>query len=190
MNRCIACGVSYVESANTAGRAVPDRGACEHVQSRHRPDRELPRRPAGGPLAYVLFAIQVNTPSPSMGDLARRLVAASQLASRSDARAAGLVNDNLRVCVIRFAGADGFASLLRRAVTLAAAQMSAVRGANVGSDVRIEDVEEILTGQESALQESAFAITAQLLELLVTFIGEPLTRRLVREACPEISPEE
>lgn len=124
-----------------------------------------------------------------MQDLARRLVAASQLA-RSDARAVELVNDNLRICVIRFAGADGFASLLRRAVALAGAQMSALRAAKVGSDGRIEDLEQILTGKDSVLQESAFAITAQLLELLVTFIGEPLTRRLVHEACPEISPEE
>ncbi len=125
-----------------------------------------------------------------MCDLARRLVAASELASRSDARAAELVNDNLRVCVIRFAGAEGFASLLRRAVALAGAQTSALRAAKVGSDGRIEDFEQILTGQDSELQESAFVVTAQLLELLVTFIGEPLTRRLVHEACPEISPEE
>jgi hypothetical protein len=134
--------------------------------------------------------MQVNTPSPSMSELARRLVGASQLASRSDARAVELVNDNLRACVIRFAGADGFAALLRRAVALAGAQMSVLRAAKVGADGRIEDIEEILAGQDSVLQESAFAITAQLLELLVTFIGEPHTRRLVREACPEISPDE
>jgi hypothetical protein len=68
--------------------------------------------------------------------------------------------------------------------------MSALQAAKVGPDGRIEDLEQILTGHDSVLQESAFAITAQLLELLVTFIGEPLTRRLVREACPEISHEE
>jgi len=125
-----------------------------------------------------------------MLDLAQALVAASQLASRSDAQAAELVNDNLRLCLIRFAGADGFASLMRRALTLAGAEMPALRGAKVDTAGRFEGLEQILTQQSTVLQEAAFAITAQLLELLVTFIGEPLTRRLVRQACPATSPDE
>ena len=38
--------------------------------------------------------------------------------------------------------------------------------------------------------EAAVAITAHLLGLLVTFIGEPLTLRLVREAWPDASLDE
>jgi hypothetical protein len=31
--------------------------------------------------------------------------------------------------------------------------------------------------------ESVIVVTTKLLELLIAFIGEPLTRRIVREAC-------
>jgi len=125
-----------------------------------------------------------------MRDLARALLAASRCASRSDAPAAELVNENLRLSLTRFAGADGFASLLRRALALASVKMPTLQGGKVGAEGRIDGLERIFALDDVVRQEAAVAITTQLLELLVTFIGEPLTRRLVREACPEISPEE
>jgi hypothetical protein len=118
------------------------------------------------------------------------VLAASQVPSSPDARSAGLVSEGLRLTLTRFAGADGFASLLRRALALAGAEMPALRGAKVGAEGRIEGLERILTQDDVMWQDAAVAITAQLLELLVTFIGEPLTRRMVREACPGISLEE
>jgi len=125
-----------------------------------------------------------------MRDLARSLLSASQVASSPDAQGAGLVNENLRLSLTRFAGADGFASLLQRALALASAQLPTLQGAKVGAEGRIDGLERICTQDDIVRQEAALAITAQLLELLVTFIGEPLTRRLVREACPETPPEE
>jgi hypothetical protein len=50
-----------------------------------------------------------------MRDLARRLLAASQSAADSDVQEAVLVNEKLRIALIQFAGADGYAALLRRA---------------------------------------------------------------------------
>ena len=47
-----------------------------------------------------------------------------------------------------------------------------------------------LEGFEQGGNEGAVAITAHLLGLLATFIGEPLTLRLVREAWPEASFDE
>jgi hypothetical protein len=124
-----------------------------------------------------------------MLDLAAALLAASQAPSSAQAHGAALINENLRLSLTRFAGAEGFASLLRRAVTLAAATMPALSSAKVRADGRIEGIERILAQDEGTRQAAAVAITVQLLELLVIFIGEPLTRRLVREACPEVSPD-
>ena len=138
----------------------------------------------------VGVAILLSTPSPSIRDLARALLAASQPAPSSDTAAAELVNENLRLALTRFAGTDGFASLLRRALVLASAELPVLQGAKVGAAGRVEGLERMFPRDDAVWQEAAVAITAQLLELLVTFIGEPLTRRLVREACPETSPEE
>jgi hypothetical protein len=44
-----------------------------------------------------------------------------------------------------------------------------------------------LEGIEEAGGEAAITITAHLLGLLVTFVGESLTRRLMRKALPDTS---
>jgi hypothetical protein len=125
-----------------------------------------------------------------MRDLARTLQAASARTSRSDAPAAELVNANLRLCLTRIAGTRGFTSLLGRALTLASANMPTLQGAKVGTEGSVEGLDQIVAQDDVVWQEAAVAVTAQLLELLVTFVGEPLTRRMVREACPDLSPEE
>jgi len=128
-------------------------------------------------------------PSQAALEMARSLIAASQSVPDPDARAAVLVNENLRLSLVRFAGADGFVALLRRALALASEQMPMLQHAKVGADGRTEDLDRLFNHDDAVRQEAAAAITAQLLELLVTFIGEPLTRRLVREACPETPAE-
>ena len=122
-----------------------------------------------------------------MRDLARRLLAASQSAADSDAQKAVLVNEKLRIALIQFAGADGFTALLRRALALASAEAPALKSAAVSADGRLEGLERLATLPGSVAGAAAVAITAHLLELLVTFIGEPLTLRLVRQAWPNLS---
>jgi DNA-binding GntR family transcriptional regulator len=125
-----------------------------------------------------------------MRDLALALLAASPAASSAAARSAGLVDERLHLSLVRFAGADGFAALVRRALALASAQLPTLRAAKVSADGRIDGLEQIFVQDDSMRREAAVTVTTHLLELLVAFIGEPLTRRLVREACPETSPEE
>jgi hypothetical protein len=132
----------------------------------------------------------MDKPSPSMRDLARRLLAASQAASGPHLHEAVLVNEKLRIPLTQFAGADGFASLLRRALALASAEVPVLRSATVSADGRLEGFEQLATHGGSLGDEEAVAITAHLLGLLVTFIGEPLTLKLVREAWRETSPGE
>jgi hypothetical protein len=134
----------------------------------------------------------MNTPSPSMRDLAERLLAASQTASGTLVDAAGLVSEKLRVSLTKFAGAAGFASLLRRALLLASADVPSLQSVKIGADGRLKGFEQLVAdaGTGVAGGGAAVAITTHLLELLVAFIGEPLTLRLVGEAWSDKSLEQ
>ena len=124
-----------------------------------------------------------------MRDLARRLLAASQTAGDPHVHEAVVVIEKLRIILTKFAGAEGFASLLRRALLLATADVPALQSVKIGADGRLEGFEQIVAdkGTGAAGGEAAVAITAHLLDLLVTFIGEPLTLTLVRAAWPDTS---
>ena len=125
----------------------------------------------------------------SMQDLARRLLAASQTAADPHVHEAVVVIEKLRIILTKFAGAEGFASLLRRALKLTSADVPALQSVKIGADGRLEGFEQIVADADTGAAggEAAVAITAHLLWLLVTFIGEPLTLRLVREAWPDAS---
>lgn len=106
------------------------------------------------------------------------------------------VCEKLRLSLTRFAGADGFASLLRRSLTLARAEVPELRGVQINPDGSLEGLEQLAAREWKPGSswdggaEAAVAITAHLLGLLVTLIGRPLTLRLVREAWPDVSLDE
>jgi hypothetical protein len=134
----------------------------------------------------------MDTPPSLMRELSRRLLAASQTASDQHVHEAAVVSEKLRIPLTRFAGAEGFASLLRRALVLASAEVPSLQSITVGPEGRLEGFEQLAadTGTAAGGSEAAIAITAHFLGLLVTFIGEPLTLRLVREAWPDNSLDE
>ena len=138
----------------------------------------------------------MDTPSPSIRDLARRLLAveaASQSAADPRAPEAIRVCEKLRLSLTRFAGVDGFRSLLRRALALARAEVPALHGVTEKADGSIEGLEKVVAdGGNSGVggSDAAVAVTAHLLGLLVTFIGVPLTVCLVRQAWPDASLDE
>jgi len=114
-------------------------------------------------------------------DVARRLIALE--AARDGLTGAGggdavRVCDKLRVPIAKLAGVAGYRSLLSRAVALAKAKVPALAGVQVRADGTLEGSD----------RTGGVEIVAQLLALLVTFIGEPLTRTLVRDAWPDESP--
>jgi hypothetical protein len=133
----------------------------------------------------------MEAPSPAVRKLARRLLtleATSQSAgSDAPAHEAVRVCDKLRVSLTRFAGAEGFASLLRRALALARAEVPSLNRVKIRPDCSIEGIEELA---RSNATEAAAALTAHLLGLLVTFVGPALTLRLVRETWPDASLDE
>ncbi len=103
------------------------------------------------------------------------------------------VLDKLRGHLSRKIGAEGFRTLLARALTLTQARFPYLSTVKVAADgslsglreatESIEAAESIDAAQEGKAQsvttEGVAALVAQLLELLVTFIGEELTRRIV-----------
>jgi hypothetical protein len=132
----------------------------------------------------------MDAPSPSIRDLAGRLLAleaASQEGANSRVHEAVRVCEKLRVCLIRFAGADGFTALLRRALALSRAEVSEIQGITETADGSLDGLGEVAVLSSKSGTDAGSAITAHLLGLLVTLIGEPLTVRLVREAWPDIS---
>ncbi|MGI8604671.1 MAG: hypothetical protein ACR2OZ_16995 [Verrucomicrobiales bacterium] len=131
-----------------------------------------------------------------MRDLAQRLLAAeaaSQSAGQPHVHEALRVCEKLRISLTRFAGADGFTSLLRRSLTIARADLPALRAVHLGPDGSLEGLDELAaeaSGGGDDVGDAAIAITANLLALLATFIGKPFTLRLVGEAWPDTSLDE
>ena len=104
--------------------------------------------------------------------------------------------EKLRLSLTRFAGAAGFASLLRRSLTLARADVPQLRDVQINPDGSLAGLEqlaarELRPGSDwDGGAEGAVAIIAHLLGLLMTFIGLPLTLQLLREAWPDTSLDE
>jgi hypothetical protein len=98
------------------------------------------------------------------------------------------VFDKLRPHLATLMGNGGFRALLSRALALANAEISWLSAVNVKADGSLEGLKE-LRGQldPAAFFESSVVLLAQLLGLLVAFIGEDLTVRLVREVWPKVS---
>jgi hypothetical protein len=131
-----------------------------------------------------------NMPSRSIQVLAKRVLtieAASRRASDAHAHEAVRVCEKLKISVSRLAGADGWASLLRRSLALARDDVPSLSHITLKPDCSMDGLE-ALAAQDAV--EAGAAIVRHLLELLVTFIGEPLTLRLVRESWPDASLDE
>ena len=128
--------------------------------------------------------------SASMRGVALRLLAlerSHQAGPHQHLYEAVRVCDKLRLSVTRFAGAEGFASLLRRSLALARAEVPSLNRVTVYPDCSMDGLEALAADETDRGAEAAVALAAQLLGLLVTFIGEPLTLRLLRESWPDAS---
>ena len=120
--------------------------------------------------------------------MAQRLLAAeaaSASATGPRVHEAVRVCEKLRVSLTRFAGADGFAALQRRALSLARTEVPALLGVTLKADGSLGGLDELASDGADVRGDAAVAVIAHLLALLVTFIGEPITARLIRESWPD-----
>jgi len=126
---------------------------------------------------------------PESRHLTQRLLtyeAAAGETSEPAESAAFRVSAKLRRPLITLAGVAGFRSILSRALTLARAEAPGLSAVQVAADGSLKGLDELepQIGKEQAREGGAILI-AQLIGLLLTFIGEGLTLRLVQDVWPE-----
>jgi hypothetical protein len=141
----------------------------------------------------VNVANALNIPSRSIQVLARRVLsieAAGRRANDAHVHEAVRVCQKIGISLIRFAGADGWASLLRRSLALAREDVPSLGQITLKPDGSMDGLEALAAQDAQSGVEAGAAIIAHLLGLLVTFIGEPLTLRLLRESWPGVSLDE
>ena len=127
--------------------------------------------------------------TPQMRNFARRLVADEPRENKTSAaktQADFNACEKLRLNLTLYTGNAGFRALLTRALALAKAEVPWLRAVHVNADGTLEEVEELHAQLDpDELFEGRVVLLAQLLGLLVAFIGENLTLRLVREIWPK-----
>lgn len=131
---------------------------------------------------------------PETLDLARHLLAYEAVAvkrSEPTEPATLRVYEKLRRHLSTLAGVAGFQSLASRALTLAKLDAPTLGAVQVTADGRLQGLAELepKTNQDQADQGGVLFI-AQLLGLLLTFIGEALTLRLVQDEWPDAAFED
>ena len=120
--------------------------------------------------------------TPTTRNLARQLLSLEEVGATSeisDVHAIRSVCDKLRRPLATLAGAAGFRSLLERALTLAKQECQILDAWEVESDGSLRAL------NDEAAQSGAVLI-AQLIGLMITFLGESLTFRLVQDAWPAL----
>lgn len=102
--------------------------------------------------------------------------------------AAARVCSKLGALLTKLAGEAGYRSLLSRAVALAQSEAPSLKALHVMPDGTLIGFYEAMEGTDKEeFERGQVALVAQLLGLLYTFIGGPLTRQLVKEAWPMIT---
>ena len=126
-------------------------------------------------------------------DLARRLIE-YESGMRAPARADHQDFPVFRVCeklrhpLSRLAGSAGFRSLLSRALALASGNVRWLKAFQIAADGSLERQDDTLAHlSPQDVAEGEVALVAQLIGLLMTFIGEGLTMQLLYEQWPDVA---
>lgn len=132
--------------------------------------------------------------TPRMRKFARWLLALEAVAANpagADMPAAFSVCEKLRRTLGRLTGAAGFRSLLSRALALTAQEVSWLQALRVKEDGSLDGLEEVEAQlSQSEVERGEMVLVAQLITLLVSFIGEALTLRLLQESWAEVRPQD
>ena len=118
-----------------------------------------------------------NADTPTTRALAKRLLACEEVGTTSfmvDTHAVRSVCDKLGRPLTTLAGAAGFRSLLTRALTLAKQESPVLCALEVQADGS-------LAGLNAEVAQSGAVLIAHLIGLMITFIGESLTLRLLHD---------
>jgi hypothetical protein len=126
-----------------------------------------------------------------MRDFAKRLMdyeTSRNKSSETKNPATFLVGEKLRPHLAALMGNVGFRALLSRALVLANVEVPWLRAVHVKADGSLEGLDELDAKVDpEEISERGVVLLAQLLGLLVAFIGETLTLRLVRDIWPNLT---
>jgi len=126
---------------------------------------------------------QMNRATPKLRIYAERLIAfemSRNASSKSKPTAAFVVIEKLSPHFGALMGAAGFRALISRALVLAGAEIAWLRELHVRGDGSFEGLNELEAQANSdEIAAGGVVLLAGLLGLLVTFIGEDLTLRLL-----------
>ncbi len=129
--------------------------------------------------------------TPQMRDLSQCLIAyetRENKSSETKTPAACLVGEKLRPHLATLMGNVGFRALLSRALALANTNVPWLRAVHVKADGSLEGLDKLDAQVDpEEIFEGRVVLLAQLLGLLVAFIGENLTLRMVRDVWPKLS---
>jgi hypothetical protein len=132
----------------------------------------------------------MSQPTPQMRDIAERLLDSETSAIKSDGTRilpAAPVCEKLRASLAALMGRAGFSALVSRALAQAQRKEPSLRAVRVNAEGALERSNEAAARVSAAKDvEGSVALVAQLLELLVAFIGENLTLRLLRDIWPNL----
>ena len=132
----------------------------------------------------------MNRVTPKTRILAGRIIAYGAKGFKSSRKKQSSVfpaTDKLRPHLATLMGNGGYRALLMRALALASVEVAWLRTVRVAADGTLEGLDEPVppAGPEEIL-EGRVVLMAQVLGLLVAFIGESLMLRLVREIWPRL----
>jgi hypothetical protein len=129
--------------------------------------------------------------SPQLRSLAKRLMASETSRTTSaevEHPATFRAIDKLRPQFSILMGRSGFQALLARALVLAAAEAPWLTEARVVADGELEGLTAAhATRGPAEFAEGELVLLAQILRLLVAFIGPTLTLRLINQLWPQLS---
>jgi hypothetical protein len=129
--------------------------------------------------------------TPQMRDFAEHLIVHETRGNKSSGartRAAFPVIEKLRPKLATLIGDAGFRALLSRTLARAQAEVPSLRAVQVEADGTLRGVAEFeAEADPREIAEGRVAVLAQLLGMLVAFIGQDLTLRLTREVWPKFS---
>jgi hypothetical protein len=130
---------------------------------------------------------QIN---PKLRNFTERLIAfetKENMSSGTKIPGACLASEKLRPHLAALMGSTGVRALLARALALANADVPWLRAVHVKTDGSYEGFEDFAHVDPDEFSEGCVVLLSHLLGLLVAFIGDELTLRLVRQAWPKLS---
>jgi hypothetical protein len=140
------------------------------------------------------IGFQMSRATPEMRSIAQRLIdyeTPGNDSAQTTNTATFQVTDRLRRQLATLMGNGGFRALLARALALASAEVSWLHAVQVNADGTLEGFAIPHARLKPAeFREGRVVLLAQLLGLLVAFIGPVLTSRLMGEIWPQLAADD